>query len=673
MGSCSSAPAGGSKREAPAPVRATHSDRPAQPAAPPPPPASVPPAEEPPNSPSSSTYHARAVTCELRQPQAEGRYEVVGEQGAIVRKAYELDSEKVRETALVKGTFVDVVEVRGRRGRVSHYYESAKADPVALEGWVSLRNEKSQMILQKAKEEGEADAVSPSSTFAATGIFQRMGGVPRPWELRVVINETTVRADGTDAYVLRVSTKKEGNDLWAVSRSHQELYDGCLQLRTRAEAQGKTLPKPPSQGGWLGLLSKSEEASMQEFQSIFNAIFDDDKMPCLSCLPEFTQLVGIRHHPGEWERSTFSGCTPAHFDPQVLLNDDFRDSLTRSQRASSPAGGVSGELATPSREDSPADSPMASTTIDDKYFAEGKWQKLRVLGKGAFGTVWLVLLQNAREVAVKVVPLGCTADESARQAVEAEFELMRRLKHPNIVEYLGHSFSKGDELHIFTEFLPGGSVAGRVKEVTQHGDKLNSKVMRHYTRQVLLGLKYLHGEVKDCAGTLLKPAVVHRDIKGDNLLLTTSGDVKLADFGCSKMIQQAVGGPTDDYLSAKVGGASGAATMVGTPYWMAPEVIAPQQHGMYGIKCDIWSLGCVVVEMMGSIPWAETGVDVSPWEVMYKIVQAEGAPSNVPRDLAPKLRNFLDRCFVRDPKRRASADALLMHQYITCPDADLDG
>ena len=153
--------------------------------------------------------------------------------------------------------------------------------------------------------------------------------------------------------------------------------------------------------------------------------------------------------------------------------------------------------------------------------------------------------------------------------------ILQRLDHPNIVRYLGTERT-AEHLDIFLEFVPGGSLACLLAKF----GAFHEGVIRMYTRQLLLGLHYLH-----------QHRHMHRDIKGANILLDHHGTVKLADFGASKKIESLVtlhGEASAHYKSVK-----------GTPFWMAPEVIRQEGHGR---PADIWSIGCTVIEMATARP-----------------------------------------------------------------------
>ena len=271
------------------------------------------------------------------------------------------------------------------------------------------------------------------------------------------------------------------------------------------------------------------------------------------------------------------------------------------------------------------------------------------LGKGAFGVVYRATVDGRDgHVAVKEVLLEVSHTSKARERVEREFVLMRELHHPHIVPYLGHLWRDGTRLEIFMEYMPGGSVRNLLR-ARRKG--LDTGTICEYTKQVLLGLEYLHR-----GGNGFAP-IAHRDVKADNLLLSIDATVKLSDFGCSKLFESS----SEDVSF----GAAGAQTCVGTPFWMAPEVLQQrtERSGDYGTRCDVWSLGCTVIEMLGVTPWRENARE-GEHEVLMRILTSTGGPP-IPAAAPPALTAFLTRCFVRDPALRPSAQTLLEDAYIT--------
>ena len=213
--------------------------------------------------------------------------------------------------------------------------------------------------------------------------------------------------------------------------------------------------------------------------------------------------------------------------------------------------------------------------------------------------------------------------------------LLKKLNHENIVAYIGAQKDK-DHLHIVMEFVENGSLSALLKKF----GRLPESVVAKYMQQTLAGLAYLHEQ-----------GVVHRDIKGANLLLTISGGVKLADFGVSTNLE---GGGGDAYANA-----------VGTPYWMAPEVIELHPPST---ASDVWSVGCSIIELMtGEPPY----FDLAAMPALFRIVQDEHPP--LPENISESLRDFLLQTFQKDPNLRVSAEQLLKHPWITNPPVAGDG
>eukprot|EP01017_Pseudomicrothorax_dubius_P050829 TRINITY_DN9681_c0_g1_i1.p1 TRINITY_DN9681_c0_g1~~TRINITY_DN9681_c0_g1_i1.p1 ORF type:complete len:498 (-),score=111.85 TRINITY_DN9681_c0_g1_i1:232-1725(-) len=254
-----------------------------------------------------------------------------------------------------------------------------------------------------------------------------------------------------------------------------------------------------------------------------------------------------------------------------------------------------------------------------------------MLGFGSFGRVVSGLNLNTGELmAVKQVVLkGFNVSTEKINALQIEIELLKQLKHKNIVRYIGSSQGK-DVLNIFLEYVAGGSIASLLNRYGPFKEKL----IRVYTKQILEGLEYLHAN-----------RLIHRDIKGANVLITTDAICKLADFGSAKKI---VGmNETEKYQSLR-----------GTAYWMAPEVIRQSGHGRHA---DIWSVGCTVLEMAtGKPPWSEIDNQIA---AMFHIAQTESLPA-IPAHLSPEAKDFLKCCFRRNPLERPNVCKLLKHPFI---------
>ena len=242
--------------------------------------------------------------------------------------------------------------------------------------------------------------------------------------------------------------------------------------------------------------------------------------------------------------------------------------------------------------------------------------------------------------AAKEIMIGNFGDSVAAQQTRArklaeEIVVMQSMAHPHIVRYLGAE-KQSSKFYIFLEYVPGGSLASMLKQF----GPLKEALMRKYASQILSGLAYLHGK-----------GIIHRDIKGANVLVNESGIVKLADFGCSKQLQGMVTTSLDDSLKA----------LRGSIPWMAPEVVRQSGHGR---KADVWSFGATVIEMgTAKHPWPDLTGNL---QALFTIATCNKSPP-IPEHFSERAAEFLSRCFFINPAERWSALQLLHHPYISPP------
>jgi serine/threonine protein kinase len=293
-------------------------------------------------------------------------------------------------------------------------------------------------------------------------------------------------------------------------------------------------------------------------------------------------------------------------------------------------------------------SPKASLSGEDDYYLPTKkqlfsYKKGQLLGKGAFGEVFECLNLNTGELlAVKTVKISGKWEKVVKyiKNLKQEISLLKTLNHKNVVKYHATEVSEQrDEVDIILEYVSGGSVRSLLDKF--HG--LDERVVSLYTKQILEGLEYLHNH-----------EIIHRDIKGANVLIDANGTIKLSDFGCSKKLNKL----TDQENPQENSFNHLPLSLKGSPYWMAPEVVLKKGQGK---AADIWSVGCVVIEMLtGRPPWSQITSDLSE---IYKLI-ISGAPPNFPSDISENCRSFLYATLKNKPEERPTCTELLEHPFV---------
>ncbi|KAK4525139.1 hypothetical protein GAYE_SCF08G3045 [Galdieria yellowstonensis] len=265
------------------------------------------------------------------------------------------------------------------------------------------------------------------------------------------------------------------------------------------------------------------------------------------------------------------------------------------------------------------------STVSKTRDLEDAYELKEKIGQGSFGEVYKAVEKaTGKLVAIKLIDL-----EDAKGDIEEfrrEIRILSQLNNPYIVEYY-NSFLSDSFLWMVMEYLEGGSI----KELIAATGPLSEDAAAVCLREILFALSYFHREGR-----------LHRDIKAANILLSSEGHVKLADFGVSEQVTKTMRKRN---------------TFVGTPFWMAPEVI---EASYYDQKADIWSFGITALEMVyGKPPWADT----HPMKALFLITRTD--PPRLSGEYSEEFKDFICQCLQKDPEKRKCAEALLQHPFIT--------
>merc|ERR1711900_45496 len=273
----------------------------------------------------------------------------------------------------------------------------------------------------------------------------------------------------------------------------------------------------------------------------------------------------------------------------------------------------------------PADLEAGRREPEDKSLKKlgmiehGDWKLARKLGEGSFGQVFAAVnYQTGSQFAIKSIWISGKEGEKALSNTMSETILLTKLDHPHIVKYLGCHMDD-HYFYLYMELVSGGSLDGMMYESVADSSKLSLSLVRNYAQQILLGLQYLH-----------KHGVVHRDLKPGNVLAEVGGKLKLADFGCSYDLSQLVNATKQ--------------TTVGTPAYMAPEVVTKDHHTT---ASDIWSFGAMFFEMVtGDLYFG----DKSP-NALFMELASGSVKVCWPRDppMQKEAKNLIKWCFNNTP------------------------
>ncbi|KAJ3074204.1 hypothetical protein HDU98_011861 [Podochytrium sp. JEL0797] len=437
---------------------------------------------------------------------------------------------------------------------------------------------------------------------------------------------SAVTEDGSEALVV------------AVDGSEVDVYNSfSLHGDGASGASGEGIPKPSEESSnetedlplhiqWKGFVFKPNPSAKSPSGS-------PSKRPSSSTTPSNPSTMVA---PSGSDGNTIHGSTTG---TMMSVDQEVPSSVTEMPGTLMPTTIPSEQHAPPPRAGRDTDEPSLFTDDDISAPTQShiRWMKGDKIGQGSFGRVFYGVNLNTSEVmAVKqidVVPISryrnkVEAEKNRQKMIESlrtEILLLNELCHENVVRYLGFDI-ESTLVSVFLEYVSGGSVASMISRFGPFEEPLSQCILT----QILTGLEYLHDR-----------SIIHRDIKGGNILVNMDGTVKISDFGISKKNELDLA----YQLNANM-------DFAGSVSWMAPEMSRNQG---YSAKIDVWAVGCVAVEMWtGKPPWAGKG----HMQVMYELKQgnAPGVPVGV---LGREAVEFVRHCFIVDPEDRPTASMVL--------------
>lgn len=256
------------------------------------------------------------------------------------------------------------------------------------------------------------------------------------------------------------------------------------------------------------------------------------------------------------------------------------------------------------------------------------FSNIKQIGQGASGSVYVAAKKSGEKVALKKVK---PENKTESDALEMEIRMMCCTRHPNLIK-CHETYNFGGYMWISMEYMDGGCLTDVLENYQAKRTTMSEGEIAFVLREVLKGLMFMHGMKR-----------LHRDIKSDNVLITGKGNIKLADFGfCAELTEER----------------KKRTTCVGTPYWMAPELIRQSE---YDYKVDLWSVGILAIECA---EWEPPHMDEKPLRAMFLITTQPPPKLKAPQQWSPEFHDFISCCLVLNPARRASASQLLSHPFL---------